>query len=381
MSGKRKPSSTISSLDGTSARLQAFLDTVPDAIVVIDDGGLIETFSHAAERMFGYAAADVVGHNIKMLMPQPYRDSHDSYIERYRQTGERRIIGKGRVVAGLRRNGEVFPIELSVSEVPVAGKRLFMGFIRDITERQATESRLEELQTELAHVSRQVEMGQMGSTLAHELNQPLTAVLAYLGTAQHLLAAEGGHDKVQSLIDRATAQAKRAGNVIHQLREFLAKGQTTRGPAPINKVVEEASGLALIGAKQLQIDSHLELDPAAPTIAIDRVQIQQVLVNLIRNGIEAMSESTQRDLVIRTVARDEMVEIIVLDTGHGIAPDIASKLFQPFVSTKASGMGIGLSICRSIVRAHGGEIEARPNPAGVGTVFSFTLPIAGKPAE
>jgi two-component system sensor kinase FixL len=146
-------------------------------------------------------------------------------------------------------------------------------------------------------------------------------------------------------------------------------------------VVEEASGLALIGAKQLQIDSHLELDPAAPTIAIDRVQIQQVLVNLIRNGIEAMSESTQRDLVIRTVARDEMVEISVLDTGHGIAPDIASKLFQPFVSTKASGMGIGLSICRSIVRAHGGEIEARPNPAGVGTVFSFTLPIAGKPAE
>ncbi|HJQ60090.1 MAG TPA: PAS domain S-box protein [Vineibacter sp.] len=378
MAAERETSTAAEDAVDRSARLQAILDTVPDAVVVIDEHGRIETFSKTAERMFGHAAAQVIGRNVHMLMPSPYHEEHDSYLQHYHRTGEKRIIGIGRVVAGLRRDGTVFPIELSVSEASVDGRQVFIGFIRDITGHQATESRLEELQAELAHVSRQIEMGQMGSTLAHELNQPLTAVLAYLGTAQHLLDAEGGHEKVQAMIERAVTQAKRAGTVIHQLREFLAKGQTTRKPEPINKVVEEASGLALIGAKQLQIDSHLELDPTAPIAAIDRVQIQQVVVNLVRNGIEAMTDGPDRDLVIRTKMGDGVVEVSVSDTGRGIAPEVSTKLFQPFVSTKASGMGIGLSICRSIVRAHGGEIEAHPRPGGIGTVFAFTLPTVGK---
>ena len=360
--------------DDTSARLQSILETVPDAIIVIDERGLIESFSTAAERMFGYSASEVVGCNVSMLMPNPYRDEHDGYLARYLRTGEKRIIGIGRVVAGLRKDGTTFPLELAVGEATYKGGRLFTGFIRDLTERKAEERRLEELQTELAHVSRLGEMGQMGSTLAHELNQPLTAVPAYLGTAQHLLEANAGKEKVGAIIERAATQAKRAGTIIHQLREFLGKGQSTRRPEPINKVVEEASALALIGARQLEVRSRLELDPTAPSISVDRVQIQQVLVNLIRNAIEAMIGSDKRELIVCTSAGSESVEISVSDTGPGISDEVGARLFQPFVTTKSSGMGIGLSICRSIVRSHGGDIQARPNPAGTGTTFSFTLP-------
>jgi two-component system sensor kinase FixL len=366
---------TGSGADDTSARLQSILETVPDAIIVIDERGLIESFSAAAERTFGYSSSEVVGRNVSMLMPVPYRDEHDSYLARYLRTGEKRIIGIGRVVSGLRKDGTTFPLELAVGEATYRGGRLFTGFIRDLTERKMAERRLEELQAELAHVSRQGEMGQMGSTLAHELNQPLTAVLAYLGTAQHLLEAEAGKEKVGAMIERAASQAKRAGTIIHRLREFLGKGQTTRRPEPINKVVEEASALALIGAKQLEVRARLELDPAVPDVSIDRVQIQQILVNLIRNAIEAMSDSTTRELVVRTLTVGEVVEVSVSDTGHGIAADVAGRLFQPFVSTKSTGMGIGLSICRSIVRSHGGEIRCQANAEGAGTTFSFTLPL------
>jgi two-component system sensor kinase FixL len=362
-------------------RLQAILETVPDAIIVIDERGLIQSFSKAAERTFGYEAAEVIGRNVKILMPTPYREEHDGYIERYLTTGERRIIGIGRVVSGLRRDGASFPLELSVGEAILADGRIFVAFIRDITERRTTERRLEELQTELAHVSRVNEMGQMSSTLAHELNQPLTAILAYLGAAQQLLETGAGGGKAAAMIDRATEQARRAGSIIHRLREFLGKGQTTRRPAPINKVVEEASALALIGARQVEVQPHLDLDPTAPLVTIDRVQIQQVLVNLIRNGIEAMSGTETRELVVRTVVGEGKIEISVSDTGHGLDPDVAGKLFQPFISTKPSGMGIGLSICRSIVRGHGGDIEARPNRRGRGTTFSFTLPLGAMADE
>ncbi|HKU95701.1 MAG TPA: PAS domain S-box protein [Vineibacter sp.] len=362
--------------DDTSARLRSIIETVPDAIIVIDERGRIESFSHAAERMFGYSASDVVGRNVKMLMPSPYREEHDGYIDRYRTTGERRIIGIGRVVSGLRKDGTTFPLELAVGEAAFKGGRLFTGFIRDLTERKAAERRLEELQMELAHVSRLGEMGQMGSTLAHELNQPLTAVLAYLGTAQHLLSVDADKAKINAMIERAAAQAKRAGTIIHQLRDFLSKGPMTRHPESINKIVEEASALALIGAGQLEIRARLELDPSLPVASIDRVQIQQVLVNLIRNSIEAMSGGDVRELIVRTATRDDAVVISVCDTGPGIAPEVMARLFQPFVSTKAQGMGIGLSICRSIVQSHGGQILAEPNAGGTGMTFSFTLPRA-----
>jgi two-component system sensor kinase FixL len=365
-------------LAAREAHLQSILDTVPDAMIVIDEHGVVQSFSKAAERMFGYGAGEIIGQNVRKLMPAPYRENHDSYLEHYRRTGERRIIGVGRVVVGERKDGSTFPIELSVGEVRSSNRRFFTGFIRDLTERQRTEARLQELQSELVHISRLTAMGEMASALAHELNQPLSAIANYVKGSRRLLE---GHDdrasaQVREALDSAAAQAVRAGDIIRKLRDFLARGESERQPEDLRKLVEEASALALVGARELDVRVRYEFDPAAPRVMADRVQIQQVLVNLVRNALDAMADSPRRELTIATRALpDGMVEVSVADTGPGISARIADQLFQPFVTTKRNGMGVGLSISRTIVDAHGGRIEAGPS-AGGGTVFSFTLEAA-----
>ncbi|MGQ9365532.1 PAS domain-containing sensor histidine kinase [Azospirillum sp. ST 5-10] len=365
------------------ARLTSILETVPDAIIVIDERGLVESFSPAAERLFGYAAADIAGQNVSLLMPSPYREQHDAYLARYVATGERRIIGIGRVVSGRRADGSVFPMELAVGEVQIGGRRLYTGFVRDLTERQATEKRLQELQAELLHVSRVSAMGQMASTLAHELNQPLTAVINYAKAVKRMLATLEGPavPKVADTMDKAVAQATRAGQIIRRLRSFIEKGHTERTVEPLNKVVEEAAALALVGAKETGIRVHFDFHPVDPPVLIDKVQIQQVVLNLVRNAAEAMAGSARRDLLIATGPHDgaaDLMEVAVSDTGPGIDPTVMTQLFQPFITTKEKGMGLGLSICRSIVEAHGGRLWPQPNPDG-GTVFRFTVQSAEIP--
>jgi two-component system sensor kinase FixL len=357
------------------AHLQSILDTVPDAMVVIDEAGVMHSFSKAAERLFDYAAADVIGSNVKMLMPSPYREAHDGYLTRYLTTGERRIIGIGRVVVGERKDGSTFPMELAVGEMRSSSRRYFTGFIRDLSERQVTEARLQELQTELVHMSRLTAMGEMAQTLAHELNQPLSAIANYMKGSRRLLetATDDRSQKIRDAIDKAGAQALRAGDIIRRLRDFVARGETERQVESIAKLVEEASALALVGAKELGVRVRFQFDPGADLVLADRVQIQQVLLNLMRNAVEAMEGSDRRELVLATVAHgDGTVEVSVADTGHGMAPEVTEQLFKPFVTTKRHGMGVGLSISRSIIDAHGGRIWAEPNPGG-GTVFRFTL--------
>jgi two-component system, LuxR family, sensor kinase FixL len=361
------------------ARLTSILETVPDAIIVIDDKGVIESFSPAAERLFGYSSGEVVGRNVSTLMPAPYRAAHDGYMSHYLTTGEKRIIGIGRVVVGQRADGTTFPMDLAVGEVNLDGRRLFTGFVRDLTEHQHAEKRLQDLQSELLHVSRFSAMGQMSSTLAHELNQPLTAITNYVKACRRMMEAADTRPPVKVLetMDKAVAQAIRAGQIIRRMRDFIEKGQTDRTAEAINKVVEEASALALVGAKQENIRVHFSLTPDAPPVWIDKIQIQQVVLNLVRNAMEALIQSPVRDLTIATAtASDDMVEITVRDTGPGLAPVVAANLFQPFVTTKQKGMGLGLSICRSIVDAHGGRLWATPNPDG-GITFHFTVQVAG----
>lgn len=361
-------------------QVQSILDTIPDAMVVIGERGTIKSFSATAERLFGYAAAEVVGKNVKMLMPPPYRDSHDGYLGRYLRTGERRIIGIGRVVVGERKDGSTFPMELAVGEMRVRNERFFTGFIRDLTERQETEARLQELQAELVHMSRLTAMGEMASALAHELNQPLSAIANYMKGSRRLL--ENSEDERVTLLrdamDKAADQALRAGQIIRRLRDFVARGESERRVEDLKKLIEEASALALVGAKDRGIRVRFEFDPAIDFVLADKVQVQQVLLNLMRNAIEAMEESEKRELVVATTSvADKMVEISVADTGSGIAPEIGAQLFQPFVTTKRQGMGVGLSISRTIIEAHGGSIAPRPNPGG-GTIFCFTLPAVSK---
>ncbi|MFG1282085.1 PAS domain S-box protein [Xanthobacter autotrophicus] len=363
------------------AHLSSILDTVPDAMVVIDERGIMRSFSSAAERLFGYTAAEAVGQNVSILMPAPHRGAHDGYLVRYLTTGERRIIGVGRVVVGERKDGSTFPMELAVGEMRSTSERFFTGFIRDLTERQETEARLQELQAELVHISRLTAMGEMASTLAHELNQPLSAIANYIKGSRRLLDA--GTVKVEMLqgaLEKAGEQALRAGQIIRRLRDFVSRGESERRVESLSKLVEEASALALVGAKEHGIQVRFLYDPGCDLVLADKVQVQQVLLNLMRNALEAMMEAPRRQLLVKTeAAEDDMVMISVSDTGHGISAEFAPQLFTPFVTTKQHGMGVGLSISRTIIESHGGRIWAEPNPQG-GAVFRFTLRAVGEEA-
>jgi len=359
------------------AHLKSILDTVPEAMIVIDEHGIMQSFSSAAERLFGYPTAEAIGQNVKILMPAPYRESHDGYLERYCTTGERHIIGIGRVVVGQRKDGSTFPMELAVGEMRSGDRRYFTGFIRDLTERQKTEARLQELQSELVHISRLTAMGEMASTLAHELNQPLSAISNYLRGSRRLLGDSSDEKSamMRDALEKAADQATRAGQIIRRLRDFVSRGESERRVESIKKLVEEASALALVGIKDRGIRVQFKFDPSFDRVLADRVQIQQVLLNLIRNAVDAMETSHGGDLTIAIVPDEKgYVRISVTDSGSGIAPEIAEQLFQPFITTKQHGMGVGLSISRTIVEAHGGRLWVEPNPTG-GTIFHFTLAV------
>lgn len=360
-------------------QFRSILSTVPDAMVVIDEAGAIRSFSAAAERLFGFTEEEMLGRNISVLMPSPDKELHDGYIEHYLRTGEKRIIGRGRVVTGQRRNGSIFPMELAVGEAITEGARVFTGFIRDLTEKQAAESRIDELRQELIHAARLSAMGTMASTLAHEINQPITAVASYVRGAQNLMRENNplNQEMIEEALELATEEAMRAGGIVRRLRSFVTRGDLEKSVEDLPSLVEEASKLALIGAREKGVEARLDLDPETGLVLVDRIQVQQVLINLMRNAIEAMSGSPVRMLTVSSRPHDEgFVRVTVADTGPGVAPEIAADLFRAFNSTKESGMGLGLSICRTIVEANGGRIWMEPRTGG-GTEFHFTLVRAG----
>ncbi|KAF0175657.1 MAG: PAS domain S-box protein [Hyphomonadaceae bacterium] len=363
------------------ALLQSILDTVPDAMVVIDAAGVIRSFSAAAERLFKRRAAEAIGHNISCLMPTSYGRAHDSYIERYLLSGEKRIIGQGRVIVGERSDGSTFPMELAVGEVRAGASHYFTGFVRDLTERQATQARLQELQSELVHISRLTAMGELASALAHELNQPLSAIANYLrGAARLLESPTPDVDRLRDPIAKATAQAIRAGDVIRRLREFVATGENERRIESLSKLIEESLALALVGVQSSDVRVRTVRGYVGDLVFADKVQIQQVLLNLIRNAIEAMEGGLRRELTISTHEGESGGAIVrVSDTGPGIGPTLAEHLFEPFMTTKKTGMGVGLSICRTIIDAHGGRIWIEETPGG-GATFAFSIP-PGAPDE
>ncbi|ODT45271.1 MAG: PAS domain-containing sensor histidine kinase [Nitrospira sp. SCN 59-13] len=357
--------------------LRLILATIPDAMIVIDDHGIIQHFSAAAERLFDYSEHEALGQNVSILMPEPDSSRHDGYLARYQSTGERHIIGIGRIVTGKRRDGATFPMHLSVGEMHSGGKRHFTGFVRDLTEHQQTQAKLQELQSELVHMSRLSAMGEMASTLAHELNQPLTAISNYMKGSRRLLAASTDPNiaKIETALDRAADQAIRAGQIIRRLRDFVSRRDSEKRIESLAKLMEEAGALGLAGAREQNVTLRLELDADCDRILVDRVQIQQVLVNLFRNALEAMTASPKRELTASSKkTSDNMVELSISDTGHGFSEIAAANLFETFFTTKETGMGVGLSISRSIVEAHGGRMWAETNDSG-GATFRLTLPI------
>jgi len=358
--------------------LQLLLNTVPDAMIVIDEDGDIQSFNAAAERLFDYLAAEAIGRNVRILMPSPDHDRHDDFLARYRETGEPRIIGLGRVVTGQRKDGSTFPMHLSIGEMRSGKRRYFTGFIRDLTERQETQAQLHELQSKLIHVSRLSALGEMASSLAHELNQPLAAINNYIKGCQRLLQSDDSRHGpvIRDALDKAAAQALRAGEIIRRMRDFVTRKEADKTSQRISRLIEEASALALVGAREQGVMVRLLIDRAVDSVLVDGVQIQQVLVNLIRNALEAMEASTRRELVVSAAPLpDGMVEIMVSDTGHGVLLEVLPRLFEPFVTSKETGMGVGLSISKAIIEAHGGRLWMEANPVG-GTVFRFTIPSA-----
>ena len=364
------------------ALLGSILATVPDALIVIDVRGQIVSFSAAAQRMFQYAESDVLGENISMLMPSPDREKHDGYIDHYLKTGERRIIGIGRLTSARRRDGSTFPIELSVGEVQDEGRPLFTGFIRDLTESQQAERRVADLQAELAHASRVTAMGTLASALAHELNQPLTAIANYLEAGRDMLDADGPVDRelLREAMAESASQALRAGEIIRSLREFIRRGETIRQPEPLRGLLAEGAALAFIGVDSRGLDMDISVDPRVDKVLVNRVQLQQVIINLTKNAVEAMAGSPARILRLSAIPAPSptdagRVEVIIADSGPGLAPEMSRTLFTPFTTTKPSGMGVGLSISQTIVEGHGGRIWAEPSQWG-GTAFHFTLDAA-----
>ena len=488
-------------LGAGSTLFDALIATAVDGIIVIGKDGVVEVYNDACTRLFGYQPDEVVGRNVRMLMPEPYGSRHDGYLSAFAQTGERHIIGVGREVMGRRKDGSAFPLFLSVGSGVSDGKPIYVGIIRDLTqlkeevargekldmllaqivadsddailsktldgtitswnrgaqrifgytaaevvgrhisllippdrlaeedaiitrlragegidhmetvrrardgtdiavslsvsplrdkdgavtgaskiirdvrEKKQSEERLQLLQTELEHVARLNAMGQISSGIAHELNQPLTAIGNYINAARRTLAgAQPDASNIAiDLMSKAGDQIRRAGGIIRGLRDFIEKRDRRRQPEDVNEVIHEGLTLGLAGMAQENVRVVLKLGDGLPDVLVDRVQVEQVLINLIRNAFEAMQEVSDRVLTITTAAEDGFVQVTVQDTGPGLSDDVRKRLFLPFVTTKSTGMGIGLNICQSIVEAHGGTIVERGR-AGHGAAFRFSLP-------
>lgn len=377
----------LDKLDAPSHLLhfQSILDSVPDAMVVTDESGTILAFSRAAEQLFGYRGEEVIGHAVNRLMAGRDKSNHDNYINNYMRTGHRQIIGKGRVVIAAKADGSLFPIDLKIGEARIGDHFLFTAFIRDLTEQQRAELRMQEMQSELVHFSRLSAVGTMASALAHELNQPLTAVANYLEASRDLLDSPAPETReiLREALSEAATQAVRAGEIVRKLRSYVSRGEVDARPVHLDQVVADAIALSRTSRERADIPVTVQQAESISRVMADPIQIQQVIINLIRNAMDAMSDLEDAHIAIRAMPDDDpgFVSIEVCDNGPGLSPEMKETIFKPFATTKAHGMGLGLSICQTIVEAHGGTIRAVSSPQG-GTCFRFTLrKDAGKSQE
>ncbi|MBG0800457.1 PAS domain S-box protein [Methylocystis sp. H4A] len=351
--------------------LAAIVDGALDGIVAIDETGSILSFNRAATALFGYGQDEVIGRNVRMLMPEPYRREHDTYLRNYRETGQAKIIGIGRQVEGQRRDGSIFPMELGVTEVEQDGRHIFVGIIHDLSERRKFEARMQEL-----HAGRLELIEHMAVGLAHELKQPLTAINAYLNIVRRLLKDQHfSAEKAEDALDKTTKEVFRVSEIMDNLRQFMARGTTDRTAHHLNEVVRTACEFTDAMSKEAGVTTAVHLDANEDQVTINKVQIQQVVVNLKRNAIEAMQGCENRQLTVSTrLAEGDMIRVDVTDTGPGLPDIVKQRLFEPFTTTKPHGLGVGLSVSRSIIEEHHGKLWAEENPGG-GTVFSFALPV------
>jgi PAS domain S-box-containing protein len=355
-------------LRASEERYERLANATKEGVLICADEHIVEANAGFA-RMVGCDGDAATGRSLGDFLAPDLREAALDRLQRSE--------GEAFETVALRRDGSAFPIELSGSAVTYNGRDMRVALMRDLTIEKSAEEDRRALQAELMRASRLSEIGRMAAALAHELNQPLTAVASYIGGCRRLLRGDASDPEVnrrlREVMDLANAQALRAGEVIRRTREFFGTGQTKRTVEDAATVMREASTLAIAAAKHNGIAIRADIAPAGHVL-VDKVQIQQVIVNLVRNGIEAMEDSPKKELAITLAARPDSIELSVSDSGAGVSPEIVDRLFKPFSSTKSHGMGIGLSVCREIVEAHEGRIWAEAQPGG-GAVFRFTLPL------
>ena len=359
--------------------VQALLDVAIDAVIIIDHRGIIESFNPAAERMFGYGAAEILGSNVSLLMAEPDRSAHDSYIARYLASGIPRILGIGREVAACRKDGSIIPLALAVGRIRDSDPARFVGFLHDLTTRRRAAEEQQLMRDRMSRVSHLATLGEMAGAIAHEINQPLAAISNYALACQRLLSsAEPGIAEIQDALREISGQALRAAEIIRRVRSLVRARAPRREPCDVNALIREVSALIHSEARPQGVELTLELADGLPPVQVDGIQIQQVLLNLIHNSIEAlaMAGGGERRVTVRTAKKAPgELTISVVDSGPGVEPELAKRIFDPFCTTKEHGTGLGLAISKSIIEAHRGRLAYRPN-LPTGACFSICLPVA-----
>lgn len=364
--------------DTSGSAIDALMDAAVDAIIIIDSQARVKRFNRAAEQMFGYREQEVRGHNVNLLMPEPHHSLHDGYIQRYGETGEAAIIGKGREVIGLRKGGEEFPMMLSVGEIKQPDDKLYVGIIRDLSDMHAAQEKVRQLEEQLLHADRLVILGELTAGIAHEINQPLTAIAAYADAGRKIIDrnATPPRKEMDLICERMGEQSRRAAEVVQRLRKMVRSGTVSKSQHDINKIIRNTLLLFEYEIKKTNVELNFYPLESLQLLYVDEIQIQQILVNLVKNGLDAISEAglTGGRIEIHVRESGPVVEISVIDNGPGVSVADRDKLFDSFFTTKPKGVGLGLSICKSIAAAHGGNLRYRQSDIS-GSTFTLSLPL------
>ena len=365
----------------SEARLSSVLDSAAVSIVIVDEQGRILTFNTACERLFGYSAAEILGENVRILIPAEHTAQHDASFAAFARGGGSKPVGMGRELRGLHRDGSAFPLELTIGEAMTPDGRQFVGIMRDLRPRRATEQRLGELQADLVHMARISAMDEMGAALAHELNQPLTALMLYLQALERTNARQAAGDAVPAsvadILDKAMREAERAANIIQRMRHFIERREPLRRLVDLSRLADEVVDLTL-PANRPGVRLVRALAPDLPRVLVDPIQIQQIIVNLVRNAMEAVGGVSHAEIRVTTRRGNDVVLLTVEDNGPGIPADALSHLFKAFATEQGSDMGLGLTISKTIAQTHGGDLTVDPGGNGRGACFTLNLPL---PAE
>ncbi len=357
--------------------VQAVLDAAVDGVVLIDHRGLIRAFNRGAERLFGYAASEVLGRNVGMLMSEAEAARHDEHIARYLESGVAHIIGRGREVTARRKGGTTFPIFLSVGVLPEGATPRFLGFVRDLTPEREAQAQQQQLRERLVLVSRLAMVGEIAAGIAHEVNQPLAAISNYASASERLLGlTDPPIEDVRAALREIGTQAVRAADIIRRLRRLAQGPQMRRERIDVGALVSEIARLARSDAARHDVSFELDLAAGLPELEIDSAQIQQALLNLLWNALHALDGSALRPRQVRIATRmtpARQLEIEICDNGPGVPAELVARLFEPFFTTKPEGTGLGLAMSRTIAEAHGGTLHYHPNSSS-GACFVMRLP-------